>query len=172
MRGVPRFPGSNLRSPEWPPSLRDWHFLASTLSLSESGLTESLRGWECRSRAVRRVTLERRRDRYGPARVRPSLWAGPGRARWAEARVVRRDGSGASGAALALVERDQPDVAEARRTLERKLFPDPGHQFRLRRPRPGSVWGRVEVKRRDSPQRSKRQSIDYVPPFKRSQQCR
>ena len=50
--------------------------MAAELSLSESGLTESLRGCEYRSRAVRRVTLERRRDRYGPARARPSLWAG------------------------------------------------------------------------------------------------
>ena len=34
-----------------------------------------------RSRAVRRARLERRRDRHGLARARPSRWAGRGRAR-------------------------------------------------------------------------------------------
>ena len=36
-----------------------------------------LRGCGCRSRAARPVRLERRRGRRGPARVRPSRWAGP-----------------------------------------------------------------------------------------------
>jgi hypothetical protein len=44
-----------------------------------------------RSRAVRRARLERRRDRHGLARARPSRWAGRGRARRAEAQAVRPD---------------------------------------------------------------------------------
>jgi hypothetical protein len=36
-----------------------------------------LRGRGCRSRAARLATPERRRDRHGPARARPSRWARP-----------------------------------------------------------------------------------------------
>ena len=54
------------------------------------------RGCACRSRAARRATLARHRDRHEPARARPSRWVGPGQVKAEAARAVLQDGSGAS----------------------------------------------------------------------------
>ena len=64
------------RTPSWlkSPSTQDFLRVRPPGGFVFASRPASLRGCGCRSPAVRQASLERRRDRHGPARARPSRW--------------------------------------------------------------------------------------------------